>query len=202
MRELLLIDLAMCAAVIVVAAAVMVMLRRRGSDQRRMPVVERRGAVAGLADEGMPGREVADVPGFRHDTTARDLGADVPAGPEQAADPQVSGVADAGLGSPEVGAEPDEPPAAAGAVSASERIDAYYQEAGRPVAGFLAARGWTQEQGKPGLAADADAAAASGEAAAGPGDGAQATGSPVPGAAPGPGDPGRTQGPVEPRPPG
>jgi hypothetical protein len=193
MRELLLIDLAMCAAVIVVTAAVMAMLRRRGSDHPRMPVEERRGAVAGLADEGMPGRGVADVPGFRQYATARDLGADVPAGPEQAADPPVSGVADAGLGSHGLGAEPDEPPAAAGAVTAGERIDACYEEAGRPVARYLAARGWTQEQMKPGRAADADAAAASGEAAAGPGGRRAGNWQPGPGGSAGPRRPGRTQ---------
>ena len=55
MRELLMIDLAMCAAVIVVAAAVMVMHRRRGSDQPRMPVEEQRWAVAEPASRGCPG---------------------------------------------------------------------------------------------------------------------------------------------------
>ena len=93
----------------------------------------------------------------------------VPAGPEQAAESQASGVADPDPGSHGLGTEPGEPPAAAGEVTMSERIGGYYQEADRPVAGYLAARGWTQEQGKPGRAADADAAPASGEAAAGPG---------------------------------
>ena len=55
MRELLMIDLAMCAAVIVVAAAVMVMHRRRGSDQPRIPVEEQRWSVAEPASRGCPG---------------------------------------------------------------------------------------------------------------------------------------------------
>jgi hypothetical protein len=168
MRELLLIDVAMCAAVIVVAAVVLMMLRRRGGDQTLMPVAERRGTVAELADEGMSG-EVADVHGFSHDTKERDLGPTVPAGPRQAAESPVSGVADPDLGSTGLGTEPDEPPAAAGAVTMSERIGAYYEQADRPVADYLAARGWTEEQGKPGRKKDAEVAPAPEQATAGPG---------------------------------
>jgi hypothetical protein len=164
MRELLLIDLAICAAVIVVAAAVM--LRRRGSDPPWMPVEERPGTVAELPHERMSGREVADVPGSAHDIAERDLGTRMPADPEQAAASKVSGVADIDLCSDGLGAEPDEPQAAAGAVTFSERIGRYYEEADRPVAYYLMARGWTEEQGTPGRVADADAAPASGEVAA------------------------------------
>ena len=168
MRELLLIDVAMCAAVIVVAAVVLMMLRRLGGDQTLLPVAERRGAVAELADEGMSG-EVADVRGFSHDTKERDLGITVPAGPRQAAESPVSGVADPDLGSTGPGTEPDEAPAAAGAVTMSERIGAYYEQADRPVADYLAARGWTEEQGKPGRKKDAEVAPAPEQATAGPG---------------------------------
>jgi hypothetical protein len=166
MRELLLIDLAICAAVIVVAAVLR--LRRRGSGRLRMRVEERPGSVAELADEGMSEREVADVPEFGHDLAERDLGAKMPAAPEQAAESKVSGVTATDHGSDGLGAEPDEPQAAAGAVTFSERIVGYYEEADRPVAGYLAARGWTEEQGKPGRVADADSAPASQEAAAEP----------------------------------
>jgi hypothetical protein len=166
MRELLLIDLAICAAVIVVAAAVM--LRHRESDRPRMPAEERPGSVAELADEGMSEREVADVPECGHDIAGRDLGTRVPADPEQAAESKVSGVAATDLGSDGLGTEPDEPQAAGGAVTFSERIGGYYEEADRPVAGYLAARGWTEEQGTPGWVADGDAAPASEEAAAEP----------------------------------
>jgi hypothetical protein len=166
MGELLLIELVMCAAVIVVTAAVMVMHWRRGRDQPRLPVEERRGALAELADAWVFEREVADVPGFSHDTKERDLGASVPADLEQAAESLVSGVADPEPGSHGLGTEPDEPQAAAGAVTIGERVGGYYEEADRPVADYLAARGWTEEPGKPGRVADADAAPASEEAAA------------------------------------
>jgi hypothetical protein len=189
MRELLLIDVAMCAAVIAVAAVAAMMLRRR----TLMPVEERRGAVAELADERMSGEvavakladermsdEVADMRGFSQDTKERGLGTTVPAGPRQAAESPVSGVADPDLGSTGPGTEPDlgstgpgteldEPPAAAGAVTMSERIGAYYEEAGRPVADYLAARGWTEERGKPGRKKDADVTPAPEQATAGPG---------------------------------
>lgn len=174
MRELLVIELAICAAVIVVAAVVIVMRWRRGSGQPRISVEEWRGAVAELADEGMSAREVADVPGFSHDTMEPDLGPNVPADPEQAAETPVSGVADAELGSDGPGTEPPEPQAGAGAVTFSERIGGYYEEADRSTADYLAARGWPLEQGDPGRAADAgadadaDAAPAAAEAAAEP----------------------------------
>ena len=182
MGELLLIDLAICAAVIVVTAAVMVMHWRRGRDQPGMPV-EGRGALAELADAWVFEREVADVPGFSDDTTERGPGTSVPAHPEQAAESPVSGVADPeqaaespvsgaadpDLGSHGLGTEPDGPQAAAGAVPMGERIGGYYEEADRPVADYLAASGWTEEPGKPGRVADADAAPASAEAAAEPG---------------------------------
>jgi hypothetical protein len=163
MRELLLIDLAICAAVIVVAAAVM--LLRRRSDRSRMPVQEQPGSVAELADQGISGREVAAVPDSGHDVAKRDPGTEVPAGPEQAAESKVSGVAATDLGPDGLGAEPDDPPAAAGAATFSERVRGYYEEADRPVAGYLAARGWTEQHGTPGQAADADAAPVSQEAA-------------------------------------
>jgi len=130
MLELLLIDLAVCAAVIMVAASVMVMRWRWRSDQPRMPVRGRRGAVAELADEGIAQRETAVVPGFSHDIVARDLGAKVSAEPEQAAESQVSGVADS-----------------VGAVTSRERIGSYYDEADRPMADYLAARGWIEQPG-------------------------------------------------------
>ena len=160
MGELLLIELAICAAVIVVAAAVMVIPRLRGSDQSRLPVQGRRGTVAELFDERMPGRAVADLPGLSHDAMERDPGASAPAGQPQAAETPAGGVAGPDLGSPGLATEPREPPAAAGAVTLGERIGGYYEEAGRSVADYLAAHGWTDEQEKPGRVADAQAQAA------------------------------------------
>ena len=110
-----------------------------------MPVEEPRGAVAGLADERMPERGVADVPGFQHQAIERGPGASVPMDPEQAAESQVSGAADPSPGSNGLGTEPDEPQAAAGAVTISERMGIYFEQADRPVADYLAVRGWNQE---------------------------------------------------------
>jgi hypothetical protein len=157
MLELLLIDLALCAPGIMVAASVMVTRRRRSSDQPWMPVTERCGAVAELADEGMAQRETVDVPGLSHDTVERDLGANVPAEPEpepepepeQAAESPVSGVADPEPGPNGPGTEPDEQQAAADAVTSSERIASYYDEADRPMADYLAARGWAEAGVRP-----------------------------------------------------
>src|ERR1022692_1432565 len=165
MGELLLIELAICAAVIVVAAAAMGMPRLRGRDQSRLPVDGRRGTVAELFDERMPGRAAADLPGLSHDATERDPGASAPAGPQQAAEAPAGGVAGADPGSPGPATESREPPAAPGAVTFSERIGGYYEEGERSVADYLAAHGWTEEQGKPGRGADAQAVPASAEAA-------------------------------------
>jgi hypothetical protein len=190
MGEVLLIDFAICAAVIVVAVVVMVMVRRRRRDQARAPDGQRRGPVAELAEEGTSGRDVACVPGFSHATREQDLGPDMPAAPEQplvqAPEAQVSGAADrdldsethldshAHLDSDALGAQLEEPRAAANASPAApstagaspadantaderttgERIGAYYEgyydKADQPVAGYLAALGWPEEPGTPG----------------------------------------------------
>jgi hypothetical protein len=168
MGELLLTELAICAAVIAVAAVVLVVLRLRGSNQPRMPAAERHGTVAELFGERMPEREVADRPGSSQDTMERDPGASVPAGPEQAAETPAGSMADADLGSTGIDAEPQDAPAATGATTLSERVDGYYQDAEQSMADYLAAHGWTEEQGKPGRVAGADAAPAPAEAAAEP----------------------------------
>lgn len=147
MRELLLIDVALCAALIMAAACIMVWRWRRSSVPRSVPARERRGAVAELAGEGVARRETAVVPGFSDDTVERDLGALAPSEPEQAAESQISGVADPEPGPYESAAEPDERQAAAGAVTNSERIGSYYGQADRPMAAYLAAQGWTEEPG-------------------------------------------------------
>ncbi len=168
MGELFLTEVAICAAVIAVAAVVLVVLRLRGSYQPRMPVEERHGTVADLFGEQVPEREVADRPGFSQDAMERDPGASVPAAPEQAAETPAGRAADADLGSTGIDAEPQEPPAATGANTLSERVDGYYQEAEQSMADYLAAHGWTEEQGEPGRVAGADAAPAPAETAAEP----------------------------------
>lgn len=138
MRELLLIELALCAPGLIVAASVLLTRRRRSGVQPRMPVVQRRGAVAARTDPGMSRRKAADQSGFSHDAVARDPGTHVPAEPEQAAESQVSGVA---------GPQPEQQQAAVAAATGSGRIASYYDEADRPMADYLAARGWTEEPG-------------------------------------------------------
>jgi hypothetical protein len=190
MHELLLIDLAMCAAVIAVSAAAVVMHWRRARYRPPPPAGERRGEVAVSADQGMPRREVAVVPGFGHHSMPPEPGTTAPAGPEQAAEAQISEVADPDPGSrglstepeepeepeepgepeePEEPEEPDEPKAPGGAVTICERISGYYQDADLPVADYLAARGWTEDLERPGRAAQAGAAPAAHEATAEPG---------------------------------
>jgi hypothetical protein len=56
---------------------------------------------------------------------------------------QVSDVAEPVPGSDEPATEADEQQVAAGAPTCSERVVSYYAEADRPMAEYLAARGWT-----------------------------------------------------------
>jgi hypothetical protein len=166
MRELLLIDLAICAAVIMAAAVLMP--RSRGNGRSRMPVEERAGSGAELAVGGMSERTVADVPESGPELVERDPGTRWPAAPEQAAESKISGAAATDHGSDGLGTEPDVPRAVAGTVTLSDRVASYYEEADRPVVGYLSARGWTEEQGIPGRVAGADAAPASQQATAEP----------------------------------
>jgi hypothetical protein len=181
MLELLLIDVALCAALIMVVASIMVMRRwRRSSGRALMPVGER-GAVAERAGEGMARRERALVPGFGDHTAEPDHGAHAPVEPEQAAESQVREAATPQPGPNEPAADPDGQQAAAGAATSAERIASYYDEADRPMAGYLAALGWTQQQrdARPWVAS-ADAASA--ETVADPSDGAAGHGVPGPAA--------------------
>ena len=147
MLELLLIDVALCAALIMVAACIMVWRWRRSSDHSPVPVRERRETVAKVAGAGIAPRETAIVPGFSDETVERGLGAITPADPEQDEESQISVVADPAPGPYESAAEPNEQQAAAGAVTASERIGSYYDRSDQPVAAYLAAQGWTEEPG-------------------------------------------------------
>jgi hypothetical protein len=81
MLELLLIDVALCAALIMVAALV-VIRRRRGSNGQPPASAGARGAAAGSAGTAMAPREIAIVPGFA-ETVPPDPGAAVPVRPEQ-----------------------------------------------------------------------------------------------------------------------
>ncbi len=169
MLVLILADVVLCAALVMVAGFVMVMRRRRRSGaQPPVPGRERHGAVAEPADEGMAQRGTAVVPGFSHDIPGfsqdivkPDLGAHAPAEPDgqraPAAEPDGQRAPAAepdGQRAP--AAEPDgqraspaEPDgqAAAGAITSSQRIGSYYDEADQPIADYLAAHGWTEEPG-------------------------------------------------------
>jgi hypothetical protein len=108
MFVLILADVALCAALVMVAAFVMVMRRRRRSGaQPPGPGRQRHGAVAGPADGGMAQRGTAVVPGFSPDIVEPDFGAHAPAAPEQAAESQISGVADPQPGPHRPAAKPD-----------------------------------------------------------------------------------------------
>lgn len=145
MLGLLLIDVALCAVLIMVAATVMLRRWRRSNGQPLVPVSQWRGAVAARAGGRMAQRERAVVPGFSEDSVEPGLGAPVPAEPQQAAQSQLSEVSGPEPGPDGSGAEPDGQQAAAGAVTMSDRIGRYYEEADRPMANYLAALGWTGE---------------------------------------------------------
>ncbi len=119
MLKVLLIDVALCAALIMVAGLIVIRRWRRSSGQPSTPA-SGRGAAAERAGKAMAPRETAIVPGFS-DTVQPDPGAYWP------------------------GAQPDGQQAAARAVTTSEQIASYYDQADRPMAGYLTALGWTQQ---------------------------------------------------------
>ena len=146
MFELLLIDVALCAALIMVVASIMVMRRWRRSRRASMPVSER-GAVTELAGGGVAPRERALVPGFSDNTAEPDRDLHPPPEPEQAAQSRVSGAVSPRRGPHEPAAEPNGQQAAAGAATSGERIASYYDEADQAMSDYLAALGWTRETG-------------------------------------------------------
>jgi hypothetical protein len=148
MLELLLIDVALCAALIMVVASIMVVRRWRRSSGRAFMPVRERAAVAELAGEGMARRERVLVPGFSDHTAEPDRGTPAPEEPEQAVESQVSQAGSPQPGPHEPAADPDGQQAAAGAATSAERITSHYDEADQPMAGYLAALGWTQERGE------------------------------------------------------
>ena len=147
MFELLLIDVALCAALIMVVASIMVMRRRRRSSGRASIPVRERGAATELAGGGVARRERALVPGFSDNTAEPDRDLHAPQEPEQAAQSQVSGAGDPQRGPHQPAAEPDGQQAAAGAATSGERIASYFDEADQPMSDYLAALGWTREAG-------------------------------------------------------
>ena len=142
MFELLLIDVALCAALAMVIASIMVMRRwRRSSGRASIPVSERE-AVTEPAGGGVARRERALVPGFSDNTAEPDRDLHAPPEPEQAAQSQVSGAVNPQRGPQQPAAQPDGQQAAAGAATSGERIATYYDEADQPMSDYLAALGW------------------------------------------------------------
>jgi hypothetical protein len=147
MFELLLIDVALCAALIMVVAAIVVVRRRRRRGGRASMPVRERGAVTELAGGGVARRERALVPGFSDNTAEPDRDLHAPQEPEQAAESQVSGAVNPQRGPDEPAAEPDGQQAAAGAATSGAQIASYYDEADQPMSDYLAALGWSQGAG-------------------------------------------------------
>jgi len=135
MLEPLLIGVALCTALIIAAALVAIRHWRRGSGY---PV-----APAGPARKAMAPREIAIVPGFS-DTVPPDSGAHMPVQPGWVAHPQARPA-----GPQPYPRGPGPPPngrrATARAVTTSEQIASYYDQADRPMADYLTALGWTHQ---------------------------------------------------------
>jgi hypothetical protein len=142
MAGLLLTAVALCAALFLVAALV-VIRHWRGHGQPPAPPGAR-GAAAGPTGDAMAGHEVAIVPGFSG-TVQPGPGAYEPVPPGQAGQaghPQAGPAAGPrpdphGPGSPANGQR-----AIARALTTSEQIASYYDQADKPLADYLTALGW------------------------------------------------------------
>lgn len=144
MAGLLLTGVALSAALIMVAALVVIRGWRRSNGQPPAPAIAR-GRAAGRGGNAMPPHEIAIVPGFS-DTVPPGPGAQVPVPP-----PGQTGHRPA---RPAVGPQPDPhrpgpPPngqrAVPKAVTTSEQIASYYDQADKPMADYLSAMGWTSQ---------------------------------------------------------
>jgi hypothetical protein len=143
MPELLLIDVGLCAALIMVAALLVIRRWRRSNGQPPAPA-SARGAAAEPTGKAMAPREIAIVPGFS-DTVPPGPAAQVPAQREQAAHPQARPAASPQPGPHGPGPPPNGQRATAGAVTTSEQIASYYDQADKPMADYLTTLGWTHQ---------------------------------------------------------
>jgi hypothetical protein len=144
MPGLLLTGVALCTALIMVAALVVIRHWRRSNGQPPAPA-SAGGTAAGPAGKPMAPREIAIVPGFS-DTVPPDPGAQVAAQPGQAAHQQAR---------PSAGPQPPDrhgpgpslngQRAIARAVTESEQIASYYEQADKPMADYLTALGWAHQ---------------------------------------------------------
>jgi hypothetical protein len=143
MLELLLIDVALCAALIMVAALV-VIRRRRGSNGQPPASAGARGAAAGSAGTAMAPREIAIVPGFA-ETVPPDPGAAVPVRPEQDPHSHAAPAASPQPDPPSPAPSPNGQQATARGVTTGGQIASYYDQADQPMADYLTALGWTHQ---------------------------------------------------------
>jgi hypothetical protein len=151
MPGLLLTGVAMCVALIMVAALVVVRHWRRSKGQSRAPVGAR-AAAAGPTGNAMAPHEIAIVPGFSN-TVPPGPGAQVPVPSGHAAHPP--GQAAHPPAGPTACPQPDPhgpgppPPtgqrAIARALTTSEQIASYYDQADKPLADYLTAMGWIHQ---------------------------------------------------------
>ena len=143
MPGLLLAGVALCMALIMVAALVVIRHWRRGQGQPPAPA-SARGAAAGPAGDAMAPHEIAIVPGFS-DTVPPGPGAQSPVPPGQAAHPPARPAVGSQSGPQGPGPPPNGQRATARAVTTSEQIACYYDQADKPMADYLTVLGWTHQ---------------------------------------------------------
>lgn len=159
MREVLLADVALWGALI--TAAALIIIRRWRRSQSRMPARAPRGETAELAGQTMSPPRTATVTGLGEDSREPDRAAPRPARPAPAAPAPATQMAGPRARPHRPAAQCDGQRTPTGAATPSEQIASYYDQADQPIAGYLAALGWTQRPHTlPRRAAGADAGSA------------------------------------------
>jgi hypothetical protein len=143
MPGLLLTGVALCAALIMMAALIVIRHWRRSNRQFPAPVGAL-GAASGPARRAMASHDMAIVPGFS-DTVPPGPGAQVRVPSAQAAHPQARPVVSPQPDPHGPGPLPNGQRATARAVTTSEHIASYYDQADKPLADYLTALGWIHQ---------------------------------------------------------
>ncbi len=155
MRDVLLTDVALWGALL--TAAALIIIRRWRSSQPRIPARGRRGETAELAGQTMSPPRTATGTRLGEDSRDTDRAAPRPARPAPATPPRAPEMA----GPKARPHRPDGQQTPTGAATPSEQIASYYDQADQPIAGYLAALGWTQRTPtRPRRAAGEDAGSA------------------------------------------
>jgi hypothetical protein len=139
MREVLLTDVALWGALITIAA--LIIIRRWRRSHSWMPARGRRGEAPEPGGQKMSPPRAASMTGPDAGTSQSDRAASRPARPAPTASPQATQM-------PRPTARPHRPAAQRDdrqAPTSSERILSYYDQADQPIAGYLAALGWTRQ---------------------------------------------------------